>query len=210
MKFENTSVYNIYNAILGARNPMNSWDKSDSVFNGYNGKIENIEIGENDLRLMRSLIKAGSEHRKFLRQIFVSVNIIAPTYFMAELDTYKIGVTRDSSSFQHKGTSKPFELSDFEIDGEPDQYWNYVIEDLNDLRNKYLETKDYNYFRKIRQKLPMSYLYMSTITMTYENIFNMYNQRCRHPHKLREWSVAFKEWVESLPYFKEFFLENNV
>ena len=97
MRFENTSVYNIYNAILGARNPHESWNKSDSIFNGFDEKIENTTIGENDLKLAQTLIKAGSEHRKFMRQIFVSVDITAPSYFMAELDTYKIGVTRNSS-----------------------------------------------------------------------------------------------------------------
>ena len=107
MKFENTSVYNIYNAILGARNPKNSWNKSDSIILMEQDENKNFrevaKIGKNDLDLMQKLIKAGSEHRKFLRQIFVSVDITAPAYFMAELDTYKIGVTRNSSSFQHKG-----------------------------------------------------------------------------------------------------------
>ena len=205
MRFENTAVYNIYNAILGARNPMNSWDKSDSVFKGYNGKIENTSIGKNDLELMQKLIKAGSEHRKFLRQIFVSVDITAPAYFMAELDTYKIGITRNSSSFMHKGTSRPFELSDFEIDDSNDNWncvsWKNIIQTLNLVREKYLETKDNKYFRLLRQLLPNGYLYHSTITMNYENILNMIHQRKNH--RLVEWSDKFINWAKSLPYANE-------
>ena len=115
MRFENTSVYNIYNAILGARNPMNSWDKSDSVFKGYNGKIENTSIGKNDLELMQKLVKAGSEHRKFLRQIFVAVDITAPLYFFKELDTYKVGTVANSTSTMHKLASTPITLDCFEM-----------------------------------------------------------------------------------------------
>lgn len=111
MKFEKTEVWGFEHAIRGMRNPLESWDKSDSCYIGkrFNGQFH---IGKNDLVLMQKLIKAGSEHRKFLRQIFVAVDITAPAYFMAELDTYKIGVTRNSSSFQHKGTSKRFEIDD--------------------------------------------------------------------------------------------------
>ena len=145
MKFENTSVYNIYNAILGARNPMNSWDKSDSVFNGFNGKIENTVIGKNDLELMQRLIKAGSEHRKFLRQIFVSVDITAPAYFMTEIDTYKIGTTRNSSSFQHKGTSKRFEIDDFEVDDKIKEVLRIKHKQFSDLFYQY-ETEEYKIY----------------------------------------------------------------
>ena len=145
MRFENTSVYNIYNAILGARNPMNSWDKSDSVFKGYNGKIENTSIGKNDLELMQKLIKAGSEHRKFMRQIFVAVDIIAPAYFMAELDTYKIGTTRNSSSFQHKGTSKRFEIDDFEVDDKIKEVLRIKHKQFSDLFYQY-ETEEYKIY----------------------------------------------------------------
>ena len=145
MKFENTSVYNIYNAILGARNPMNSWDKSDSVFNGFNGKIENTVIGKNDLELMQRLIKAGSEHRKFMRQIFVSVDITAPAYFMTEIDTYKIGTTRNSSSFQHKGTSKRFEIDDFEVDDKIKEVLRIKHKQFSDLFYQY-ETEEYKIY----------------------------------------------------------------
>ena len=402
MKFGNTEVWGFDHAIRGMRNPLESWGKSDS----YCLK-DKFVIGPNDLNLMQELIKAGSEHRKFLRQIFVSVDITAPAYFMAELDTYKIGVTRNSSSFQHKGTSKRFTIEDFEVDDEikevlsiknkqfPDLiypyetdeykiyttengrqykiykngrvfslpfsctdtmgrtrefpekecipsktksgyfelnlggrnserwllhrlvaevwldnpnnfrtidhkdgnkanncvenlewvtleenikrewdnfegfdlqrnykswkislrlnptdrlkikdlyskgfsqkqlaeifdigqtqvsvivrdvnstsenrelfehcwYWEHTLDALNSLRDKYIETKDYKYFRGIRQLLPQSYLYHSTITMNYENILNMYQQR-RH-HRLAEWSKSFCDWVKTLPYAEE-------
>src|SRR5574344_1529459 len=116
MRFEDTSVYNIYNAILGARNPKNSWNKSDSVFKGYNGKIENAVIGENDLKLLQSLIKAGSEHRKFMRQIGVSVIITAPLYWWKEFDTYKVGTVSNSCSTMHKLASTPITKDCCEMD----------------------------------------------------------------------------------------------
>ena len=198
MKFENTKVYNIVRAVYSARNPMNSWAKSDS-------DLDKDILGISDLTLAQKLIKAGSEHRKFMRQIFVSVDITAPAYFMAELDTYKIGITRNSSSFMHKGTSRPFELSDFEIDDSNDNWncvsWKNIIQTLNLVREKYLETKDNKYFRLLRQLLPNGYLYQSTITMNYENILNMIHQRKNH--RLVEWSDKFINWAKSLPYANE-------
>lgn len=198
MKFENTKVYNIARAVYSARNPMNSWAKSDS-------DLDKDILGISDLTLAQKLIKAGSEHRKFMRQIFVSVDITAPAYFMAELDTYKIGITRNSSSFMHKGTSRPFELSDFEIDDSNDNWncvsWKNIIQTLNLVREKYLETKDNKYFRLLRQLLPNGYLYHSTITMNYENILNMIHQRKNH--RLVEWSDKFINWAKSLPYANE-------
>ena len=411
MKFENTEVYGFKRALKGMRNPLESWHKNDTV--EENGKVV---IGENDLGLAQRLIKAGSEHRKFMRQIFVSVDITAPMYFMAELDTYKIGITRNSSSFMHKGVSKTFEIEDFEYGDErvkeilttrkknnpykgtetilypyetneyklykcqngreyevykngrlyslPFTYvdtlgrsrtfpkrevspsvtkngywevniggrngekwllhrfianvwldnpnncetidhidcnknnncvenlqwvtreenikrefdnclmrnnsmyanylnwkksskidllkkkqirdlgktnmlqsdianlmdvsqsqvsvilrdvdntsenrqlfeecltWETLLASLNDLREKYLDTKDYFYFKEIRRLLPSSYLYKSTITMNYENIRNMYFQRKNH--KLTEWSKSFIDWARTLPYAQEF------
>ena len=209
MKFENTSVYNIYNAILGARNPMNSWDKSDSVFKGYNGKIENTSIGKNDLELMQKLIKAGSEHRKFLRQIFVSVDITAPLYFFKELDTYKVGTVSNSTSTMHKLASTPitmncFEMGDFTpfIDNfKIDLSWRTVVSYLEQLRQKYNETKDKRYWKELIRLLPESWLQKRTVTMNYENILNMYRQRKNH--KLTEWSKSFCDWVKTLPYAEE-------
>ena len=209
MRFENTAVYNIYNAILGARNPMNSWDKSDSVFKGYNGKIENTLIGKNDLELMQKLIKAGSEHRKFLRQIFVSVDITAPLYFFKELDTYKVGTVANSTSTMHKLASTPitidcFEMGDFTplIDNfKIDLSWRTVVSYLEQLRQKYNETKDKRYWKELIRLLPESWLQKRTITMNYENILNMYQQRKNH--KLTEWSKSFCDWVKTLPYAEE-------
>ena len=208
MRFENTSVYNIYNAILGARNPMNSWNKSDSVFNGFNGKIENTVIGKNDLELAQRLIKAGSEHRKFLRQIFVSVDITAPLYWWKEFDTYKVGTVANSTSTMHKLASAPitidcFEMGDYESELQKVNLpliWNTVIYNLEWLRKRYNETKDKRYWEELIRLLPESWLQTRTITMNYENILNMYHQRKNH--KLSEWH-KFCEWVESLPYAKE-------
>lgn len=213
MKFEKTEVWGFEHAIRGMRNPLKSWNRSDSEYidieteEGTELLSKGIyyKIGKNDLTLMQKLIKAGSEHRKFLRQIFVSVDITAPAYFMAELDTYKIGITRNSSSFMHKGTSRPFELSDFEIDDSNDNWncvsWKNIIQTLNLVREKYLETKDNKYFRLLRQLLPNGYLYHSTITMNYENILNMIHQRKNH--RLVEWSDKFINWAKSLPYANE-------
>ena len=200
MRFENTSVYNIYNAILGARNPMNSWNKSDSVFNGFNGKIENTTIGKNDLELMQKLIRAGSEHRKFMRQISVSVDITAPLYWWKEFSTYKIGTVANSTSTMHKLASTSITMDCFEC-GE--MIYQGTIAELEMNRLKYLETKDKNDWKRLIVNLPESWLQTRTVTMSYENVLNMYQQRCVHPHKLSEWSVLFKEWVESLPYAEE-------
>lgn len=429
MKFEKTEVWGFEHAIRGMRNPLESWDKSDSGYGCYDGAMsfckgcdseknkycqcKEFVIGKNDLELMQRLIRAGSEHRKFLRQIIVSVDITAPSYFMAELDTYKVGTTRNSTSMQHKGTSHRYTIDDFEVDEQikevlrlkekeypdlfypyetteykiytcengrqyevykngrvfslpfsytdtkgrtrnfekrevipsktragyfelrlggrncekwllhrliayvwvdnpnnnatvdhldgnkannsienlewasleenikrewenglvefdlqtaykkwkisskimPDVklkiqklyqegktqkelaemfdvsqsqvsvivrnakntsdnqelfehcwYWEKLIENLNILRDKYLETKDYKYFRLIRQLMPMSYLYKSTITMNYENLLSMVHQRKNH--KLTEWSIDFINWVKTLPYAEELlFLE---
>ena len=208
MKFENTAVYNIYNAILGARNPMNSWDKSDSVFKGYNGKIENTSISKNDLELMQKLIKAGSEHRKFLRQIFVSVDITAPLFWWKEFDTYKIGTVSNSCSTMHKLASTPITIDCFEMGNFEDlrlfdisTVWEILIFDLERLRKSYNETKDKRYWKELIRLLPESWLQKRTITMNYENILNMYRQRKNH--KLTEWSKSFCDWVKTLPYAEE-------
>ena len=144
MKFENTEVWGFFHAIRGMRNPLESWDKSDSCYidKRFN---DQFYIGKNDLSLMQKLIKAGSEHRKFLRQIFVAVDITAPAYFMAELDTYKIGVTRNSSSFQHKGTSKRFEIDDFEVDDEIKEVLRIKYKQFPDLFYQY-ETEEYKIY----------------------------------------------------------------
>lgn len=220
MRFEDTSVYNIYNAILGARNPMNSWDRSDSIFKGYDGKIENTVIGENDLKLLQSLIKAGSEHRKFMRQIGVSVIITAPLFWWKEFDTYKVGTVANSTSTMHKLASTPitidcFEMEDFEdvsyIDKgfniSTNNIWEAFIWDLEQLRLKYNETKDKRYWKELIRLLPESWLQTRTVTMNYENVLNMIQHRSHH--KLTEWSINFINWVKSLPYAEKLlFLED--
>ena len=204
MKFENTSVYNIYNAIIGARNPMNSWNKSDSVFNGFNGKIENTVIGKNDLDLMQKLIKAGSEHRKFMRQIFVSVDITAPLYWWKEFDTYKVGTVANSTSTMHKLASTPITIDCFEMDdycGFFEIQWKNLIGLLEQCRKEYNKTKDKRYWKELIRLLPESWLQTRTVTMNYENLLNMYHQR--KSHKLTEWSKSFCDWVKTLPYAEE-------
>lgn len=205
MRFENTSVYNIYNAILGARNPMNSWSKSDSVFNGFNGKIEDTTIGENDLKLAQTLIKAGSEHRKFMRQIFVSVDITAPLYWWKEADTYKVGTVANSTSTMHKLASTPITKECFEC---PDLIMTSFIMYLEELRKLYVDTKDKTTWKKLIVNLPESWLQTRTVTMNYENLLSMIKHRKNH--KLIEWSTDFMAWVKTLPYAEELlFLEDK-
>ena len=160
IKIENISVMNFDNAIRGMRNPLNSWSKIDSYYTENNQFI----LGPNDLTLAIKLRKAGSDHRKFLRQIFVSLDITAPVYYMAEFDTYKVGTVRNSCSFMHKGTSEPFKIEDFsthesnsESNCSDSCIWNSIIKALNDLRDLYLETKDPQVFQQIRCLLPSGY-----------------------------------------------------
>ena len=217
MKFENTEVWGFEHAIRGMRNPLESWNKSDS-----HDDIEEVMvdeevvlergkyiIGSNDLQLAQTLIRAGSEHRKFLRQIFVAVDITAPLYFFKELDTYKVGTVANSTSTMHKLASTPITLDCFEMgDFTPfidnfkiDLSWRTVVSYLEQLRQKYNETKDKRYWKELIRLLPESWLQKRTITMNYENILNMYRQRKNH--KLTEWSKSFCDWVKTLPYAEE-------
>ena len=230
MKFEKTEVWGFEHAIRGMRNPLESWGKSDSGYGCYDGAMsfckdcdsekhyqcKEFVVGSNDLELMQKLIKAGSEHRKFMRQIMVSVDITAPLYWWKEFDTYKIGTVANSTSTMHKLASTSitvecFEMGDFShlIDNfKLDITWNTMIQYLEQLRQGYNETKDKRYWKELIRLLPESWLQTRTVTLNYENVLNMYQQRCVHPHKLSEWSVLFKEWVESLPYAEELlFLE---
>ncbi len=196
IKLEKTSVMNFENAVRGARNPLNSWDKMDSFIDA-NG---NFVLGENDLSLARRLCNAGSDHRKFIRQIFVSVDITAPMYWWKEYDTYKVATVANSTSTMHKITSKKFELSDFSCDKMDEDslaFMQTVVDKLEELRLKYLETKDKQVWYDIIQLLPSSYNQMRTCTMNYENLISMYY--ARKTHKLDEWHV-FCDWVKSLPY----------
>ena len=220
MKFEKTEVWGFEHAIRGMRNPLESWDKSDTFINGNCGtdcpcencsQTEGIEIGERDLFLMQKLIKAGSEHRKFLRQIFVSVDITAPLYWWKELDTYKVGTVSNSTSTMHKLASTPITIDCFEMDDFEDckddsnvyvsAIWVESITRLEKLRQTYNATKDKRYWKELIRLLPESWLQKRTITMNYENILNMYRQRKNH--KLTEWSKSFCNWVKTLPYAEE-------
>ena len=238
MKFENTEVWGFEHALRGMRNPKNSWNKSDSHYE-YNNqrdcvtKDANFVIGENDMKLAQTLIKAGSEHRKFMRQIFVSVDITAPLYWWKEFDTYKVGTVANSTSTMHKITSQPITLDCFEIDDyEKDLFMYYEHSDVKDmvvdivrncetLRQRYLETKDKRYWKELIRWLPESWLQKRTVTMTYENLLAMCSKGQRRFHKLNEWSGQdnpnvpnFISWARTLPYAQELIfidetLDNN-
>lgn len=254
MKFENTEVFNFEGAFRGLRNPKNSWNRSDSKFSDYydlsRGDVSEKElkkvfqsahihhrtpdgyfvdiIGENDMKLAQTLIKAGNEHRKFMRQIFVSVDITAPLYWWKEFDTYKVGTVANSTSTMHKLATTPITLDCFEVD----DYDNSLVTTLEDgnckftfsssdeplaiidwlesLRQKYIETKDKRYWKELIRWLPESWLQKRTVTMTYENLLAMCSKGQRRFHKLNEWSGQdnpnisnFISWVRTLPYAQE-------
>ena len=194
-----TSVMNFENAIRGARNPLNSWAKSDS----YYDEKGNYILGENDLSLAVRLCKSGSDHRKFVRMIFVSVDINAPLYWWKEYDTYKVGTVANSCSTMHKIHSKPFSLDDMSTDRMDDAskaVMQQVVDRLEALRLEYNETKDKSLWYSMIQLLPSSYNQMRTCTLNYETLINIYH--ARRSHKLDEWHV-FCDWIETLPYAKE-------
>ena len=233
MKFERTSVWGFEHAIRGMRNPLESWDKSDSEVYHINPK-DNY-IGINDLNLIQRLIKAGPEHRKFMRQIMVSVDITAPLYWWKELDTYKVATTANSTSTMHKLTSKPIALESFETDdfdpslvyysietpsgataAENDigMFADFMFEQLEFLRQKYLETKDKRYWKELVRWLPCGWLQTRTWTANYETIRAICHQR--RNHKLNEWSGKnnpenenFIKWARSLPYAQYFIFDDE-
>lgn len=197
---ERTSVMNLDNAIRGARNPMNSWAKSDS---GYN-EDGVFTLGPVDVDLGHRLASAGTDHRKFLRQIFVSVDITAPLYWWKEFDTYKVGTVANSCSTMHKIHAKSFERSDFSCDRMSEEALtclDSVIALLEKQRVKFVETKELSYWHDMIQLLPSSYNQMRTCTLNYENLSNIYY--ARRYHKLAEWHTLC-DWIMSLPYAKEF------
>ena len=202
LKCERTSVMNIENAMRGARNPMNSWDKSDS----YYDEEGNYQLGPNDMNLARRLRLAGSDHRKFIRQIFVSVDITAPLYWWKEYDTYKVATVANSTSTMHKIHSKEFSIEDFSHDHlteEGMESLKRTVEDLERIRLRFLEEKNKEDWYTIIQLLPSSYQQMRTCTMNYESLINMYFSR--KSHKLEEWHI-FCDWIKTLPYAKELIL----
>jgi hypothetical protein len=187
----------------GARNPLSSWERSDSTVDA-DGRFV---FGEKDLDLAKRLCQAGGDHRKFIRQIFISVDITAPIYWWKEYDTYKVGTVANSTSTMHRIHSKPFELADFSTDHMTSpalEQMSHIIDCLEALRQKYIETKDKSYWYSMIQLLPESYHQMRTCTFSYENAIAMYRARCNH--KLQEWHV-FCDWVGALPYFKDLFPE---
>lgn len=194
IKFEQTDVWGFEHAIRGMRNPLNSWDRIDSSF------VPDINVGNNDLDLMHRLMKGGQPHRKFLRQIMVSVDITAPLYWWKEFDTYKVGTTANSCSTMHKIHAKQFEIDDFSHDHLTELGMDHLydtIEVLNLMRNSFLDSKDKAYWYDMIQTLPTSYNQKRTITMNYENLLNMLEYR--RGHKLEEWRT-FCEWIRELPY----------
>lgn len=202
LKVERISVMNMENAIRGARNPMNSWAKMDSSYDDKG----NFVLGEKDLSLAHRLAVAGSDHRKFLRQIIVSMDITAPFYWWKEFDTYKVGTVANSCSTMHKIHVKEFDREDFSYDRmtEPAlMQLDSLISFLEGERVKYNETKDKEHWNNIIQLLPTSYNQMRTVTLNYEVLINIYYAR-RH-HKLDEWHVLCKA-IENLPYAKELIL----
>lgn len=199
IKIENWSVMNFENAIRGMRNPMNSWARIDSGYD-ENG---NYIIGENDMKLMKTLCRAGSDDRKFMRMIFVTVDVTAPLYWWKEYDTYKVGTVANSTSTMHKIHSKEFSRDDFSHDRMSDvalSSLDATIMVLEDRREKYLETKDTAYWHDMIQLLPSSYNQMRTCTLNYENLVNIYY--ARRNHKLPEWR-EYCAWIEKLPYSTE-------
>lgn len=205
IKFEHTEVMNFETAIRGMRNPLNSWEKSDSKWeDGV------FVIGPNDLNLMKRLINAGTDHRKFLRQILVSVDITAPLYWWKEADTYAVGVVKNSCSTMHKIHAKPFELEDFSTD-----HLDYLskgllsslIGHMNVCREQFIETKEKHWWWQMIQLLPSSYNQKRTVTLNYEVLRNIATSR-KH-HKLDEWRVGFMEWIKTLPYADELILSEG-
>ena len=221
IKLENTEVYGWESAIRGMRNPMNSWDKSDSEYkvrctdptskeqiwcdncgydacNPYFSDSEYV-VGDNDLNLMKNLVRAGSDHSKFMRMINVAVDITAPLYWWKEADTYKVGTVRNSCSTMHKIHAKEFELDDFSHEHLPESntVLGYIVSMLNIYRKNYLETTDKSWWWQMIQLLPSSYNQRATLQLNYAVLRNIYHSRKNH--KLDEWHT-FCHWIESLPY----------
>ncbi len=227
IKIENTQIYGWEAAIRGMRNPMNSWDKSDSWYGCRSGDYGHTEsslcdekcrcdcqfcIGQNDMKLMKQLVSAGTDHSKFMRMITVTCDIVAPMYWWKEFDTYKVGTVRNSCSTMHKIHDKEFTIDDFShehlnngirentgtfVTTDTELVMQIIINCLNFLRERYVNTKDKQYWWQMIQLLPSSYNQRSTVQLNYQVLRNMYHSRKNH--KLDEWH-DFCHWIESLPY----------
>ena len=213
IKVENIETFGLYGAMRGMRNPLNSWDKADTTIYQEHDR-EFINIGVNDLNLATRLIKAGTEHRKFLRMIHVQMDVTAPLYWWKEADTYKVGTTANSCSTMHKIAAKEFTLDNFSHDhlfNDAVVYNGYVstsvlecvIGALNEFRNLYLETKDKRYWWQMIQLLPSSYNQRRTWDMSMETLLSILHQRKNH--KLDEWNEFRDICLEQVPYLKEFY-----
>ena len=207
MKITNTEVYGFKAALRGMRNPMNSWHLQDSVPYYCMPDIlwDATLIGERDLDLAKRLIKAGNEHCKFLRQIQVWADFEMPLYWWSEFDTYKFN-TKNSCSTMHKllNAKKEIELSDFVYSNDIEkEILSFSVRELNILRNRYLETKDFNYVIRGKRLLPTSFKQKRTVNTNYAELMNIYTQRKNHRLK-EEWQDVFCKWCEELPYFKQF------
>lgn len=216
VKVEHVKTYNWIDAMRGMRNPKNSWSKNDTkcVCNVEDGHAISVDIGPNDMKLASTLIKCGTEHRKFLRQIHISLDVTLPIYVVQEFDTYKLGTTRNSCSFQHKGASSPFTIENFSFDDDAfidekdplkwqlKDYREHMLQIIEQLRQKFNETQDYRYFRLLRQYVPMGLNMKFTWTANYEVLLNIYRQRKNH--KLVEWHEFIGELEKTVPYLKQF------
>lgn len=204
INFERSTVSNIENAIHGMRNPLNSWELSDSF--EHEGRFI---LGKNDRTLARRLVAAGSDHRKFLRQIFVSVDITAPLYWYKEYDTYKVGTVANSTSTMHTIHKQPITLDMFScerLSPVAQKCLDVTVRFMEDARQAYVETRNTAAWDDIIQLLPSSFNQMRTCTMTFENLLAMH--KARQNHKLPEWH-AFCAWAETLPYFSEICLDSS-
>lgn len=202
LNVDRISVMNFENAIRGARNPLNSWGRMDSEYDEYG----NFVLGENDISLAHRLAVAGSDHRKFLRQIIVSMDITAPLYWWKEFDTYKVGTVANSTSTMHKIQARQFTREDFSCDRMSEsalRVLDGIIDYLEQERIKFLDTKDKQHWHNMIQLLPSSYNQLRTVTLNYEVLINIYY--ARRYHKLAEWHVLC-EAIEELPYAKELIL----
>ena len=202
IKIENTEVYGWKAAIRGMRNPKNSWDLSDTEYADEGGYLRVPNIGEKDLKLMKTLAKAGNDHGKFMRMINVTCDITSSLYFFKEFDTYKVGTVANSCSTMHKIADKEFTEDDFSFENLSDEaktarITEIVLDVLNTARAAYLATKDKTYWWDMIQLLPCSYNQRRTVQLNYAVLKNMYH--ARRAHKLNEW-IDFCHWIEKLPY----------
>ncbi len=203
---ERTSVMNLENAMRGARNPLNSWARGDSAYDGDG----NYVLGPNDLDLAKRLRKAGSDHRKYLRQVLVSVDVTAPIYWWKEYDTYKVATVANSTSTMHKIAAKPFEMGDFSTDHMTPgtlAFMKKVVAELEAIRLRYVnEGKKKEDWYDLIQLLPESYNQMRTCTLNYETLINIYY--ARKDHKLAEWHT-YCDWIRELPYAQELIIAGD-